>query len=193
MIAIHGPTCLDANERFGQIQMLQVKLQCKHPNTTRILPKRGRKIYDENSKNLDPFRNVNGKPKFDDPNDEETWRKIYYDDKHGSFLGECVSICKYFTGIPGPISSWKPGDRVWGNETDIPPGTVVGAFPDEKQFSGHAGIYTGVHGTDSKRGDWIEVYDQFAPNRAGKCPQVRKLYREGNHHNGGENSFSVKR
>jgi RHS repeat-associated protein len=147
------------------------------------------KIYKDNEKDLKPFRNDKGIPEFKDPNNEKTWRRIYYDDGAGTYLGECASICKKLARIPGSTSGWKPGVVVWGKEKGIAPGTAIASFANGKTFNtsdGHAAIYTGLHGND-ERGPWVEVYEQYTPDNNGKCPQIRKLYKSSNNHNGGPN------
>jgi hypothetical protein len=135
------------------------------------------------------FDNKNGVAIWDDASNQYIWKRIFFDDGQGTYLGECVSICKQFTNIPGPMTSWKQGRLVWGNEASISPGTVLGAFPNGKNFSGHAAIYTGRYGADN-RGSWVEVADQYIPKKGGRFPQIRKLYQTGNASNGGA-SFST--
>jgi hypothetical protein len=74
-------------------------------------------------------------------------------------LGQCVTACEHFTGVPGPSSSWRKG-KAATDLTDKDIGTAIGTFQgsgDKARYKADEGGHknTGVYMGQSVGGFWM--------------------------------------
>jgi len=109
--------------------------------------------------------------------------------------GECVTACKYFSGITASTTAWKEGAAVSGNDS-IPIGTAIATFGSNGKYPTDGDQNSGIYmGPGSKPGS-IRIFDQWpaygAPlNTPANPPSIRQMRFNSNNGHSLANSASA--
>jgi RHS repeat-associated protein len=92
--------------------------------------------------------------------------------------GQCVTACKYFSGITAPTTAWKEGPAVSGNSS-IPIGTAIATFGPNGKYPTNGDQNSGIYMGQGKNGS-ILILDQwpaYGPplNTPAHPPQIRTM------------------